>query len=159
MKRIGEIAARLVANPVELVAAANQKRSTRIEGGDRSPSKGREAENLSPMLEAGGGGPTEQTGMEKDGSGKAPASFNGSRVDSGRTNTPLTMSRNMDRGLPPMRSPSAPRSIFLVTIDGVRVHCPPAQAARSGSARASSPKANTMIQSLLSEREVIERHP
>ena len=32
MKRIGEIAARLVANPVELVAAANQKRSTELDG-------------------------------------------------------------------------------------------------------------------------------
>jgi hypothetical protein len=40
MKRIGEIAARLVANPVELVAAANQKRSTELKSGGRSAGRG-----------------------------------------------------------------------------------------------------------------------
>jgi hypothetical protein len=40
VKRIGEIAARLVANPVELVAAANQKRSTELKSGGRSAGRG-----------------------------------------------------------------------------------------------------------------------
>jgi hypothetical protein len=33
MKRIGTIAAKLIANPIELVAAANQKRGIEFEGG------------------------------------------------------------------------------------------------------------------------------
>jgi hypothetical protein len=49
VKRIGEIAARLVANPVELVAAANQKRSTELVG---APPQGGESEAPMPGLEA-----------------------------------------------------------------------------------------------------------
>jgi hypothetical protein len=114
MRRIGEIAARLVANPVELVAAANQKRSTRIEGGDGPMSQG-EGEPLSPspMLKQPGGAVASNEN-EKDGA-RSPASYTGVRVSSGRTNTPPTIGRDTTTA-----PHELPRSAVVVSLAMVR---------------------------------------
>lgn len=107
MKRIGEIAARLVANPIELVAAANQKRSTKF--GDGTPVRG----DVPPMPPVSGNeiGPTtlggsERVGPTRDaharadrdtnegkGPGRTPASFTGPRQKGGEFERPSNRRR------------------------------------------------------------------
>lgn len=102
MKRIGEIAARLVANPVELVAAANQKRSTESKKA---------------------GSPKGEASRPVNGSVKPP----GGAVSSydPRTRIALTVVR-CGPTHPPVASKRRPRLAgvgpHLATVDGVRVH-------------------------------------
>ncbi len=115
MRRIGEIAARLVANPVELVAAANQKRSTEFEGGAAMPGG---ATATPPVTLYGRGGP--ERDVNESCGNTDPAVVVGKSEPSRATNPPILSvvwsNRCMDRAFP-TRSPRAARSIHLVLVD------------------------------------------
>jgi hypothetical protein len=123
VRQIGEIAAKLISDPKRLVAAANEEARPSFEGGlpkglDDNP----------PIAAAVGGDPVRELVARKEASAETPASFSGGQycVETGGRpvlDTPLTMSRNM-RVTSPNGLPRPVARIFLVTIDGVRVHPP-----------------------------------
>ena len=95
MKRIGDIAARLVANPIELVAAANQKRST--EFADGSPNEGVTSEPSRRNVREDS---TRATGMGKGPEREAPASQRGSVEQPGGTEAAGSYGERMNPTLP-----------------------------------------------------------
>lgn len=159
-RSVGDLAVEVL---VKAKTAAHADKLRMNLGGDEPVSQGG-GPSPSPIAAAGTGGA--RTELRKGAEAETPAQlcpereiafrdFTGSRVkQSGelhgsnehRMVPVLPMSRNM-RVTSPNGLPRPVARIFLVTIDGVCVHLPPAHAAMSGSARASSPKAKTMIQS------------
>ena len=89
VKRIGEIAARLVANPVELVAAANQKRSTELDGAPEA-----KRSDVPFMGSMGGGAP-----LREEGESEAP-------IAQASLEEPMASNARMGKGLSPKAQPS-----------------------------------------------------
>jgi hypothetical protein len=140
MKRIGEIAARLDANPIELVAAANQKRSTeftpdtqgRLEAEpsvERARNRNREETERAIALPEGVASEFDEAKMtpapigEAAGVKKGPKRRGGNGVlTSRRETTPDTMSGSMMVAPPTSRFPRRSATVIDLHMERERRH-------------------------------------